>query len=261
MFIYQKMKRRLMQIDRLEKLVEDSSNFLVGTLGKRIAWSAYFPLRLLVKRREYVEAIRVPSKMDHAKSGVLTGIGIALAKTIGLGFEKGTTGYLLFKNCPLVGARIKDFFDLAIIEIIFPVAEKYADGLLKKGYDVAIKANVKGFRFVNKRLLGTKFEIYGGKRELEDLLKNEKLRNLCEKYFSQIIYWTSLKGVGVISLTVKDFDEKRMSVIEFSVPRFNKKQIDFHRQNNKDVEVLPEIIFDISREISEELLEKESIEW
>lgn len=52
-----------------------------------------------------------------------------------------------------------------------------------------------------------------------------------------------------------------MSVIEFSVPRFNKKQIDFHRQNNKDVEVLPEIIFDISREISEELLEKESIEW
>ena len=157
--------------------------------------------------------------------------------------------------------ELRIFFDLAIIEIIFPVAEQYADGLLKKGYDVAIKAKVKGFRFVNKRLLGTKFEIYGGKRELEDLLKNEKLRNLCEKYFSQIIYWTSLKGVGVISLTVKDFDEKRMSVIEFSVPRFNKKQIDFHRQNNKDVEVLPEIIFDISREISEELLEKESIEW
>jgi len=98
-----------MQNDRLENFVEDASNFLVGTLEKRIAWSAYFPLRLLVKRREYVEAIRVLSKRNHAKSGVLTGIRIALAKTIGLGFEKGTTGYLLFKNCPLIGARIKDF--------------------------------------------------------------------------------------------------------------------------------------------------------
>ena len=93
------------------------------------------------------------------------------------------------------------------------------------------------------------------------MLNKEKIRNLCERYFSQIVYWTSLKGVGVISLTVKGFDERRMSVIEFSVPRLNKKQINFHRQNNKDIEVLPEIIFDISKQISEELIEKESIEW
>jgi len=238
----------------MEEDIGNLSDFMVG-LSKRLSWSVYVPVRLSVKRKDYVKTIYIPRKSDHLVSGALTTIGAVTTKFIGIGFRKGTGGGIIFKDCPLFMAKIVDFDMTSSVEVFFPMIERYANGIFNKGYEIVVKAKVKGFIWKNRKLLGVEVRQYGGKNELLTLLRNEELMKLYHEYFSLMVYWTGFGEIKEISLKVKDIGDKRMSTLLFTLFRPNKGALNFLSQRNQDIQFMPEILFDTSKKIAE-LLEE-----
>jgi len=212
---------------------------------------------LLSKRSNFVDKVNIPSSSRHAASGVATAVGMAAKAIVGLGFTAGTGGNILFRGCPLIGAQIVDkATNVSVIDFFFPVAERYADGVFSKGYEIIIRGKFQGFRWVNRQLVCVEFNQYSGKKELGLLIYNkEELMNKCDEYFRLVAPWTHSEDVDSIFLRAKDVSGKRMSSLTFTVPRLTKKAVNWLAEQRKlDIKTLPEIVFDIAKNISESIL-------
>jgi hypothetical protein len=241
-----------LDISKVNELVEHPEYFLVGTVDKRLAWSMYLPLRLAAKRMEYVHSLKIPHTGDHKLSGAASAAGtiagLATALTFGIGFayDKGTSGYVAFKNCSLKRGQIIDFSDKSVVAIVFPFNENDVKG--------KIKANIKGFYWKNKVLTGVELDLESESEHVKRSIgSDEELMSIIQEFFNTIIYWTAFAGEE-IELEIKNIGMEKYSVIKFTLLRPLKKNIELLMERGKDIRKIPELIFDISKSISEKIV-------
>jgi len=237
-------------ISKVNELVEHPEYFLVGTVDKRLAWSMYLPLRLAAKRMEYVYSLKIPHTGDHKLSGAasaagtITGLATALTFGIGFAYDKGTSGYITFRNCSLKGGQIIDFSDKSVVAMAFPFNENSVKG--------KIKANIKGFYWKNKVLTDVELDLESESEHVKRSIGDEGLMNIIQEFFNTIIYWTAFAGKE-IELEIKDIGGEKYNVIKFTLLRPLKKNIEL-LMGRKDIRKIPELIFDISKSISEKIV-------
>jgi len=236
--------------DKVNEIIEHPEYFLVGTIGKTLAWSIYLPLRLVVKRADYINSLRIPSASDHKLSSVVSAVGTAAWVTTGLftgisfGFEKGTSGYVTFRNCPLLRGQIADYSGYSIVAMAFPFNKNSVKG--------GIYANVKGLLWKNKILTGIELDLKN--EEVKKSINDDKvLMHTIREFFETIIYWTGIKNVNRIRLEIKDINDKKYNIIAFTIIRPERKNIDLLIEHGKDLRRIPELIFDIAKGISEKI--------
>jgi hypothetical protein len=241
-------------IQKLNELVERPEEyFLIGMLGKRIAWSDYIPLRLVAKRTDYIGGFKIPRSTDHKLSGVASALGALSGMVIGLGFEKGTSGYIVFKNCSLVGGKITDFSSYSVVAIAFPYSKNYVKG--------TIEAKTKGWRWKNKVLEGIELNL--NREEIRRSIENDDaLMGLIKEFFGIQLFWLGTaepKGsqLSEIQLSVKDTGKEKYSIIRFGLLRFHKEAMNFLTERGIDFRRIPELIFDISEKIAQKCLKGE----
>jgi len=87
------------------------------------------------------------------------------------------------------------------------------------------------------------------------IYNKEELMNKCNEYFRLVAPWTHSEDVDSIFLRAKDVSGKRISSLTFTVPRLTKKAVNWLAEQRKlDIKTLPEIVFDIAKNISESIL-------
>ncbi|MEM2144835.1 MAG: hypothetical protein QW279_05710 [Candidatus Jordarchaeaceae archaeon] len=242
-----------LDVDKVDELVEHPEYFLVGTVEKRLAWSLYLPFRIVAKRADYIHSFRIPSVSDHKLSGVASAAGTAVGITtrlftgIGFEFSKGTSGYITFRNCFLKGGQIVDFPDHSVVAMVSPFDENSVEG--------GIYASVKGLVWKNKVLTGIEFDLKSKSEEVKRSIKDdETLISLVREFFEIIVYWTAIKNLDRIRLEIKDINGKKYNITTFTLLRPTKGNIDFLREHGKDFRKIPELTFEISKNISEKMV-------
>jgi hypothetical protein len=234
-------------LDEVNELVEHPEYFLTGTLSKQLAWSIYFPLRLVAKRNEYVQSLKIPSIADHKASGLASAAGtiagLAAAFTLGVGFKytKGTDGFVAFKDCPLIAAKIIDYDGYSKVHVFLPYNENSKTG--------EIRMKTKGFYWKNKTLSSIEIELKDAKKTKVNITDEKLLSNIRE-FFDLIVYWSSVAGKE-IKVTVEDVKGKKYNIAHFTLVRPGKKGLDFLIEQGKDVRKIPELVFEISKGIYE----------
>ncbi|MEM1668097.1 MAG: hypothetical protein QXM53_05515 [Thermofilaceae archaeon] len=237
-----------LDLEKINELVEHPELFIVGKIEKGLSWSIYLPLRLAAKRTHYIASFSTPSMSDFRRStaatiaGTVAGVATGLLTGFGFRYEKGTEGYLAFRNCPLIGGKISDFSLKSVVAIAFPYGKKSIDG--------KIQAETKGFIWRNKVLTGLELNLKD-ENVKRSIINDTILMNNLKEYFEIIVYWSGIENVDKIRFETKD---KKYNIILFTLPRFNKKYLDFLFEHGKDPRRLPELLFDISMGISEKVL-------
>lgn len=236
-----------LNIEKLGGLVENPEFFLTGLIDKRIAWSTYVPLRLAVKRTEYVSALKIPSSSDHKLSGVASAVGTIAKAAIGFGFSKGTSGHFICKNCSLVAGQIVDFPDYSVLAIAFPYREKYIEG--------EIKAESKGWIWKNRVL--TNIELNLNRKDLMDSIQRDNLlMDIIRGFFESQVFWMGImnRNFDKIAFSIKNIEGRKYNIITFELMRLLKKGMDFLIEKGIDFRKIPELVFDISEKIAEKTL-------
>jgi len=232
-----------LDLQKLNEFIERPEEyFLTGMIDKRIAWSIYIPLRLAVKRTEYISTLKIPSDIDHRLSGVASALGTLSRAAIGLGFSKGTSGYFTCKNCSLTAGHIIDFPEHSVVAIAFPYSENYVEG--------KIRAKSKGWVWKNKVLTGVELELYneGVKRSIEN---DNVLMGLIMEFFGSQVFWMGIRNFDKIVFSIKDVDGKKYNIIMFELNRLLKKGMNFLTERGIDFRKVPELIFDIAEKIAQ----------
>lgn len=240
-----------LDLQKLNELVERPEAFLVGTIEKSIAWSNYIPLRLVAKRTEYINSLKIPASVDHMLSGIATSLGALSRIAIGFGFEKGTSGYLTFRNCSLEGGQVIDFSGYSVAAMAFPYSKNYVKG--------EIKAKIKGWTWKSKVLTGIELNL--NREEIKKSIENDsELMELIREFFGCQVFWLGMSGepkgsqLSIINFSIKDIDEKKYNIAKFEIYRFNKKQMNFLVERGINFQRIPELIFDISEKIAQKVL-------
>jgi hypothetical protein len=237
-----------LDIQKLNELVERPEEyFLTGMIEKRIAWSDYIPLRLVAKRTDYIRSLKIPSDIDRRLSGVATTLGALSTMAIGLGFSKGTSGYLTFRNCSLAGGQIVDFPNYSAVAIAFPYGKNYVKG--------KIRAKTKGLIWKSKVLTGIELDL--NREEIRRSIENDDaLMGLIKEFFGCQVFWLGMSGLDEIDFSIKDIGEEKYNIIKFELYRPIKKQMDFLAERGVDFRRVPELIFDISEKIAQKVLKE-----
>jgi len=243
-----------MSLTELNEVVEQPERyFLSGSIVKCISYSDYFPLRLAVKRTDYIKSLKIPERILRRLPNVP--IVEALSKMgIKVEFEKrGFLASLLLgnlwisssftcRNCSLTGGQITDGYSdaegyVGFVNIYFPY-RNYVKG--------RIKAKTKGR--LNRVFAGIEVKLDDVlRRRIED--DGVLMGLLRESFESSIVSWDS-----GITLSVKKMDEKEYNIIEFTLNRFTDKHINDLIKRGIDFRKAPELVFDIAERIARKLL-------
>jgi len=84
-----------------------------------------FPFEIGCKKNEYVQSLKIPSIADHKASGLASAAGtiagLAATFTLGVSFKytKGTDGFITFKDCLLITAKIIDYTMMIILKCMY----------------------------------------------------------------------------------------------------------------------------------------------
>jgi len=262
----------------LDDIVERPEEYFIsGTaVWKYFDWFDYIPLRLAVKRAEYIKSLEISRGTYKKLSGMLNiqqallGMGIGL-KLVEKGLFASSTSFTC-KNSPLVGGQIKNVVvgsneagkgqGAIAVEFYFPCGVNYFEGEIRaiiKGLEKPSRfVGVQIYRMIKAALKGV--ELTGVEISLDSEIMLEKIKDdpdlielLTDFFESQGPLLANLAnlyprgGYDKIDLSVR---KGGYNAITFTLPHLHKlglkklieKGFDFHR--------VPELMFDISEIIA-----------
>ncbi|RSN73467.1 hypothetical protein [Candidatus Methanodesulfokora washburnensis] len=261
----------------LDDIVERPEEYFIsGTaVWKYFDWLDYTPLRLAVKRTEYIKSLEISRETYKKLSGMLNiqqallGMGIGL-KLVEKGLFTSSTSFTC-KNSPLIGGRIGDTVvgsneagkgQRAIaVEFYFPCGVNYFEGEIRaiiKGLEKPSRfVDVQIYRMIKAALKGA--ELAGiemsldSERMLEKIKDDPDLIELVTEFFESQgpLSANPWSPHNKIDLSVR---KGGYNAITFTLPHLYKldlkklieKGIDFHR--------VPELMFDISEIIAKKVV-------
>jgi len=244
-----------MSFPELNEVIEHPEKyFLSGPIVKRISYSYYFPLRLAVKRTDYIKSLKISEKILRRLPNVP--IVEALSR-MGIKVEFEKRGFLVSlledylsegdssftcRNCSLTGGMVMDGHSEAgpvgAMVMYFPYGN-YVEG--------AIEAKTRGR--LNRVLAGIEVKLDDDvlRRRIES---DDVLMGLLREFFESFtVSWDSGIGLGVGKI-----DGREYNVIELALKRFTDRHINDLIEKGIDFRKAPELVFDIAERIARKLL-------